>query len=244
MKAFFRVLSAVASFACGIGTAYAGITINGTRVVYPAAQREVSLSMVNNGKEARLIQAWVDTGDASQRPETSKAPFLVTPPMARVNPGNGQTLRIMFTGADLPQDRETVFWLNVMEIPPKPNAAAGGDQNYLQMAVRSRLKLFFRPKGLTGSVDKAVDQLSWRVTKQGDGYMAECTNGTPFNVSFSDIRFKSTPAMKSMSKGGMCPAMGSKTLPVIGSPDASNTLVVSVINDYGGFNPHEASYTQ
>ncbi len=228
----------------GLGTAHAGITINGTRVVYPADQREVSLSMVNDGTEARLIQAWVDAGDASERAESSKAPFLITPPMARVDPHKGQTLRIMYTGAAEPQDRETVFWLNILEIPPKPKAGAEGADNYMQLAVRSRMKLFYRPKGLPGTPDAAADQLSWRIVQQGNGYVAECTNNTAYNISFSDLTFKGAKQESSVTKGGMCPAKGTGTLPVTGTPDASNQLVVTVINDFGGFNEHEASYTR
>ncbi|QNK01473.1 fimbrial biogenesis chaperone [Dyella telluris] len=244
MKVFGSTLFAVALSVAGAGAVHAGITINGTRVVYPADQREVSLSMVNDGKETRLIQAWVDEGDASTRPDTSKAPFLITPPMARVDPGKGQTLRIMFTGAELPQDRETVFWLNVLEIPPKPKAGSDHAENYMQLAVRSRMKLFYRPKGLQGSPDSAADQASWHILQDAKGYLVECTNNTPFNVSFSDVTFKGSAPVQSVSKGGMCPAMGKATTPVTGAPDASNKLVVTVINDYGGFNEHDVSYTR
>jgi chaperone protein EcpD len=244
MKVFRCTFCALIVTLCGLSSAQAGVTINGTRVVYPAEQREVSLSMVNNGNESRLIQAWVDSGDASERPESTKAPFVITPPMARVDPGKGQTLRITYTGAQLPQDRETVFWLNILEIPPKPKDSTGSEPNYMQMAVRSRLKLFYRPKGLPGTPDAAADQLSWRVMQEGKGYVAECTNNTPFNVSFSDLTFKGSQPMRAVSKGGMCPAKGKATAPIAGSPDVSNELTITVINDYGGFNEHEASYTR
>ncbi|MDQ8051194.1 fimbria/pilus periplasmic chaperone [Luteibacter sp.] len=228
--------------AVNLGSAYAGVTISGTRVVYPAEQREVSLGMVNDGKEARLIQAWIDTGDASERAETSKAPFIITPPMSRIDPGKGQTLRIMFTGAgSVPQDRETVFWLNVLEIPPKPKAGVDAPEHYMQLAVRSRMKLLYRPKGLQGSPDQALDQTHWRVVSNGKGYDAECTNDTAFNVSFSDLSFKGVPAQPSVSKGGMCPAKGKATFPVAGMPQADGKLVVTVINDFGGFNPREVN---
>lgn len=245
MKVFSRALCATTLIAASLGPAHAGITINGTRVVYPANQRGVSLSMVNDGKEARLIQAWVDSGDASERAETSKAPFLITPPMSRIDPGKGQTLRIMFTGTnDLPQDRETVYWLNVLEIPPKPQADDEAAENYLQLAVRSRIKLFYRPKGLQGSPDAAPDLVTWRLVSEGGSYAVECTNDTPFNVSFSDVAFKGAPPRESVNKGGMCPAKGKGTFPVAGTPDASGKLVVTVINDYGGFNPRETSFTR
>jgi chaperone protein EcpD len=242
MKVFSRALCAMTVIAASLSSAYAGITINGTRVVYPADQREVSLSMVNDGKEARLIQAWIDSGDASERAETSKAPFVITPPMSRVDPGKGQTLRIMFTGAgNLAQDRETVFWLNVLEIPPKPKAGTDAADNFMQLAVRSRLKVFYRPKGLQGSVDEAPDQLHWRLVSSGN---VECTNDTPYNISFSDVSFKGVPEQESVSKGGMCPAKGKGTFPISGTPDAGGKLVVTVINDFGGFNPHEMSFTR
>lgn len=242
MKVFSRALCAMTVIAASLSSAYAGITINGTRVVYPADQREVSLSMVNDGKEARLIQAWIDTGDASERAETSKAPFVITPPMSRVDPSKGQTLRIMYTGAgNLPQDRETVFWLNILEIPPKPKAGTDAADNFMQLAVRSRLKLFYRPKGLQGSVDEAPDQLHWRLVSNGN---VECTNDTPYNISFSDVSFKGVPQQESVSKGGMCPAKGKGTFPISGTPDAGGKLVVTVINDFGGFNPHEMSFTR
>lgn len=243
MKVISRAIFATSLAMAGLGSAYAGITINGTRVVYPAEQREVSLSMVNDGKDSRLIQAWVDTGDASERPETSKAPFIITPPMARVDAGKGQTLRIMYTGANAPQDRETVFWLNVMEIPPKPKDGVDAD-NYMQFAVRSRIKLFYRPKGLPGSPDESADKLSWHVAQEGSAYVAECSNDTAFNVSFSDLSFKGSQQKESVSKGGMCPAKGKGKFPINGAPDASNKLVVTVINDFGGFNAHEESYSR
>jgi chaperone protein EcpD len=245
MKVFSRALCAMTVIAASFSSAYAGITINGTRVVYPADQREVSLSMVNDGKEARLIQAWIDSGDASERAETSKAPFVITPPMSRVDPGKGQTLRIMFTGAgSLPQDRETVFWLNVLEIPPKPKAGTDAADNFMQLAVRSRLKVFYRPKGLQGSVDDALDQTHWRLMPNGNGYDVECSNDTPYNISFSDVTFRGAPELQSVNKGGMCPAKGKGTFPVAGTPDAGGKIVVTVINDFGGFNPREVSFSR
>jgi len=243
MKIAIRALCATVLVLASATSAYAGITVNATRVIYPADKREVSLSLVNDGKEPRLIQAWVDSGDASERADTAKAPFVVTPPMSRVDPGKGQALRIMFTGGkELAADRETVFWLNILEVPPKPKADASGAESYMQLAVRSRLKVFYRPKGLPGSAATAVEQIQWRLVAEKSGYVVECNNGTPYNVSFSDVSFKGVAQQKSVSKGGMCPAEGKQTFPVSGAPSPDNTLVVSVINDYGGFNPREVKF--
>jgi chaperone protein EcpD len=245
MKVFSRALCAMTLAVGSLGSAYAGIQVNGTRVIYPADQREVSLSMVNNGHESRLIEAWIDTGDATEKPETTKAPFIITPPMSRVDPGKGQTLRITFTGADLPQDRETVFWLNVLEIPPKPKAAKDESPNFMQFAIRSRFKLFYRPKGLPGNPDSAIDQLSWHLVSKGQGYAMECTNDTAYNISFSDVALKGAKHNDAVSKGGMCPTKGKMSFPVEGDANAAGGKVeFSAINDFGGFESHEANFTR
>ncbi|RDL19866.1 pili/flagellar assembly PapD-like chaperone [Serratia fonticola] len=73
--------------------------------------------------------------------------------MNRVETGKGQTLRISYAGGALPMDKESVFWLNVLEVPAKSQATTG--ENRLQMAFRPRIKLFFRPKGLDGNPNDA-----------------------------------------------------------------------------------------
>ncbi|SQI40047.1 Chaperone protein focC precursor [Leminorella richardii] len=61
--------------------AMAGIVITGTRVIYPAGEREVTVKIDNRGDKPVLAQSWVDDGDANATPETAKAPFTITPPL-------------------------------------------------------------------------------------------------------------------------------------------------------------------
>lgn len=96
----------------------AGIQPGSTRVIYPAAKREVTLQIMNHATMPRLIQAWIDRGD-SDAPTATSSPFFVTPPISRINPDKSQTLRITFIGGDVPGDRESVFWLNILELQPK-----------------------------------------------------------------------------------------------------------------------------
>lgn len=63
-----------------ISSAHAGILINSTRVIYPAASSEVTLGMTNNATTPRLIQSWIDDGDADASPGKISVPFVVTPP--------------------------------------------------------------------------------------------------------------------------------------------------------------------
>lgn len=133
---------------------------------YPGDQgvTEASLMVRNDGSEPSLLQAWVDGGNEQQGPADVSTPFLVVPPMMRLGPQRGQVLRIL--GADLsglPQDRESLFWLNVLGLPPKAQASQGS----VQLAYRTRIKLFYRPSwraprprrlaGLAGRVWRGAD---------------------------------------------------------------------------------------
>ena len=244
MNIFNRVMCAVLLTAGSLSAAHAGIQIVGTRVVYPSNEREVTVRVINSGTSPRLLQVWTDSGDEKETAETSKAPFLVTPPISRVEPGKGQSLRLMFTGSgSLPQDRESVFWLNVVEVPPKPEGAATAENNYLQFAVRTRIKIFYRPQSLQGDPVGAIDQIQWRLVRQGGDMALECTNSSAYNLSFADVRLKGAPdRTDDMTGGGMCPAKGRESFPVKGGADGGR-LTYKAINDYGAFIEGEAAYT-
>lgn len=122
--------------------AQAGIVIGGTRVVYDGDKKEASASIRNPEKSGvYLVQSWVDNGERG-----GKAPFIVTPPLFRINPGEENMLRIIRTGGNLPPDRESVFWLNVKSIPATDDSKP--HTNVLQVVVKSRLN--FLPTGGSG----------------------------------------------------------------------------------------------
>ncbi|NWE37301.1 fimbrial biogenesis chaperone, partial [Pseudomonas gingeri] len=104
------------------------------------------------------MQSWIDDGDTDAKPQDAKAPFLLTPPIFRLDEKKGQTIRIIFTGANLPSDRESIFWFNALEIPALPEDKS---KNYLQIALRNRLKLFYRPSNLLISLEQAVKKVIW-----------------------------------------------------------------------------------
>ena len=158
MNTFLRAIGVALLAACAFAPAAgANVLIGGTRVVLPAKDGEVTVRLTNENDRPALVQAWIDRGDATSTPDSVDTPFLVTPPMFRMEAGRDQSLRILYTREPLPADRESLFWLNVLDVPPKPADMEAAGTNYLQLAVRSRLKLFFRPEGLQGDPHKAPD---------------------------------------------------------------------------------------
>jgi chaperone protein EcpD len=176
-------------FATGVVTvliamnANANIVINGTRVIYNAEENEATIRLSNVSSTPSLVQVWLDSGDMKSTPETGKSPFIATPPIFRVEANKAQTVRIIYTHDPLPQDKESVFWVNILDVPPMPVTKDAEDANYMQLAIRSRIKLFYRPQNLPGSAVDAANNLRWELVQSTDGVSLHATNDSPFSVS-------------------------------------------------------------
>lgn len=233
-----KAFAAAGLFALGLGGAQhaqASVVIAGTRVVYPAQEKEVTVKLSNVGKAPALLQAWLDKGDPQAAPSAIDVPFTVTPPVSRIDAGKGQTLRIIYTGEPLPRDKESVFWLNVLEVPPKPGAEQA-DVNKLQLAFRSRIKLFFRPDGLKGLPADAPARITWRLTRDAGQAALEASNPTPYHVSFGSLELTGGGAAASSIEGGMVGPGQTQRFPLKGdvSAGAGAEVHYHAINDYGG----------
>lgn len=169
--------------AFSVSVAHAGIVVGGTRVIYPEHKKEVTVTLKNKGSQAALVQSWIDTGDPLALPEKIHVPFVLTPPITRIDGGKGQTLRLIYTGRRQPKDRESVFWLNVLAIPPKISPETAQDAHYLNIAFQTRIKLFYRPEGLVGSAENAPSRLQWRKDKNE----LITHNPTPYYVSLDGL---------------------------------------------------------
>lgn len=150
-----RVLSTLALLFAVCHSASANIVINGTRVIYRSSSKETTVQLINTGTSPSLVQSWIDDGDVDSTPETAHVPFLLTPPVIKVAGGGGQQLLIKKLPSSLPADRESVFYLNVLDIPPVPENMVG--KNTIQLAVKSRIKLFYRPQALVAGADKGIE---------------------------------------------------------------------------------------
>ena len=97
---------------------HAGVVIQGTRVVYPANEREVVVRMTNERAYPVLVEAWIDRPEDAST--TQPVPFALTPPLFRLDAAKGQTLRIFQSPGAVPTDREVLYYLNVRVHNPTP----------------------------------------------------------------------------------------------------------------------------
>ena len=170
----------VLALAC-LGLAHAGVVLGNTRVVFPGDARDVTVRLDNRNAHPVLVQAWIERADGDDR----AVPLAPLPPLFRMEPGRGQALRIHRLPGALPRDRETLFWLNVLDMPPEPSGATASP--HMKIALRTQVKLFHRPAGLAGSAASAPRALRWRLVRMGAADAVEVDNPTPYHVTIARL---------------------------------------------------------
>ena len=238
-KSIHALIVALLAFVCvlPVGTASANVVIAGTRVIFPAKDGEVTVRLTNQNSLPALVEAWIDSGDAHSTPDKVNTPFLITPPLFRMEPNRDQSLRIMFTHSDqpLPTDRESVFYLNVLEVPPKPSGQQFTGKNYIQLAIRSRLKLFYRPDGLQGDPAKAPAQLTFKATGADGSVALVVHNPSVYYVTIAGITVNVGGTSYKVDTGMVAPLsdlhLTIKDLKQ--APAAGTSIKYDCINDFG-----------
>lgn len=215
--------------------ASADIVISGTRVIYPQSAKDVTVKMENRGAKPLLVQSWLDDGRDSVNPQALKLPFIVTPPVSRVDPAKGQTVRVTWTGQPMPQDRESLYWFNVLEVPPKAKDA--DSQSVLQLAFRTRIKMFFRPSGLQGDPTVAAGKLTWSQT----GSALQANNSSPYYISMANATI-TVNGKKIDVDSHTIPPLTNETVPLKNAANVGGGKIeYSTINDFGGIEKHQAT---
>lgn len=216
---------AVALLPLALMTANAGVIIGGTRIIFEGAKKEATINITNPDNTPYLIQSWIDMQDGV----AGKAPFIITPPLYRLDGGQKNLERIVMTGS-LPQEQESLFWLNIKAIP-----SASKQMNALQIVVKTRIKLIYRPEGLRASTpEEQANKLTW----QQSGNAIQVNNPTPYVINFNEITLG---GRKLDDVTYVLPGASARfSLP---EGTSGHSLTFKVINDYGSpGTAHQASF--
>lgn len=193
--------------------ANAGIALGGTRLIYDASEKSAAIDVLNTEQQIYLIQAWVEGADKTP------VPFVLTPPLFKINKKSQRSLRIIKTNAQqLPTDKESLYWLNVKAIPFSEDQSSS-----VQVAVKTRIKLIYRPAGIKQPKPSDI-KLVWSVQKAG----LMVSNSSPYYITFYSVQFNNK-ALKTLK------VIEPRSSQLIESPDIMPHGVISwkTINDYG-----------
>ena len=222
-KTNISCLSAILFFT---SCAQAAIARDRTRLVYKGGEKSISVTLKNDSQTLPyLAQTWVE----NEKGEKITSPLAVLPPVQRIEAKTEGQVKVqgMPDISTLAQDKETLFYFNVREIPPKSDKP-----NSLQIALQTRIKLFYRPAALAKKVDPEHPwQHQVTLSRQGEHYLVK--NPTSYYVIISSA---------STQKGGQ-PITGFE--PLVMPPATSQEMkgrasdlgsapVLTYVNDYGG----------
>jgi len=207
------------SFLFASATLANGISVGATRVIYDARSKEASMTVLNNYSTAYLIQSWVEDEKGGKSDS-----FIVTPPLFRLDGKKENMLRIVRVKEEMPGDRESVYWLSIKAIPPAPES----DKNTLQLAIKTRMKLFYRPEGIPGKPEDAYSKLIWKL----NGDQLQVINDSAYAVVISRV----TVDGGEMGKVDFVAAKDTLIIPNSNKKLIRRGSVVKygVINDFGG----------
>lgn len=222
------VLALFISSALLSGVSQAGLMLGGTRIVFDGNKRDASITVGNTTTQPYAVQTWINT-EADDN--TTATPFVATPPLFRLAPHKEQVVRIQKVPGTLPDDRESVFYFNAQEIP----VAGKTDENTLKIAMRTRIKLFYRPTGLKGNSLDALPQLRWSLVQEQGKAVLVVNNPSAFHVSFIGVKLSAGAQVVEVNEPKMVAPMSSQRYAVPGFTGRSGEVMFSAINDFGGY---------
>ena len=223
-------------FATCCSQVHASITMTGTRIIYNGAAKSTDVHLKNKDAIPYVVQSWFDNGNMADGPDKSaQVPFIATPPAFRIQPGEGQVIRIIYTqGKALPQDRESLVYFNFMQIPPAnagQSASQTEKQNSLLIMLRNRVKLFYRPAGLVGDPQKMLENLQVKRISGNKELAISIKNNQPYFVTVAALQPGGSSQIQH-PKNDMISPFASETFHFPRAADAQR-IRITLINDQG-----------
>ncbi|CAB5546396.1 molecular chaperone [Providencia rettgeri] len=234
MTLFKKVLSVVL-LSSVMSQAYAVLGLDRTRVIFNEADGGTSIVVENQDTASSfLAQTWIE----NQKGEKLTNSLVALPFLQKIGPKQKKQIKIAYMDGQntLPTDRESLLYFNVLGIPPQ-----GKEANAVQFTIQSRLKLFYRPKGIDYKVSAEKDfQRDLKVTKQGG--QITLSNPTPFNIVITNINVDQS---KDKDFPEVLVAPFSDSTVTLKNP-AWNSFEVAYIDDFGGlkFNKYQCAAAQ
>lgn len=204
-----------------IAPAQAAVTLDRTRIIFPGTEDSVQVNISNTSEKLPyLAQAWIE--DATGKKINTH--FMIRPPIQRLETGAKSIIRIqrMPELSALPQDRESLFWFNLREIPSR-----SADSNTLQIALHSRIKIYYRPAAIIPE-KYTVWEHQLVLHKSPEGFLIE--NPTPYYMTVIGITGTEKEKVDKQFSAVVIEPKSSVTV----KSKIFNSPWVTTINDFGG----------
>ncbi|MTC40544.1 fimbria/pilus periplasmic chaperone [Providencia alcalifaciens] len=169
----------------------AGVMPEKSRIVFDAKNTTQSYMLANTNNYPVFVQLWVDDGEFNQSPESTSSPFIITPVILKIDSLKLNEIKVIFSGDSdkINKNQESLFWLNILEIPPKKNESSS--YNDIALSMLTQIKLIYRPENLKIGENELIDKLeeiNFTITKGSNGYFElKINNPTNYVASLAEI---------------------------------------------------------
>lgn len=166
--------------------ASAGVVMYGTRVIINEEDSSAVVRFANNDAHSNLMQIWVDKGEGNpSRTDKNAIPFTLTPPLFKINGGGQQTVKIIKKEnvRNLPKDRESLFWLNFLQIPPVSENSSSETLAKVNLSFLNQVKLIYRPTSLIDGINDAWKNIAFSVNASN---RIKVTNSSGYYFTFRE----------------------------------------------------------
>lgn len=164
----------------------AGITLEGTRVIFDSSKFSHSVVVKNTNAYDVIVQTWVDDGDLNNQPNNAEAPIITKPSLFNLETGESKVIELINISEREPQNEE-LYWLNIHEIPP----VNVSDEDKLTLTMQTQYKVFYRPSESENfnkiELDKITLSLKADVNRDTEKYSLVLDNNTSFHLNFAGL---------------------------------------------------------
>lgn len=162
---------------------FAVVNVEGTRVIFNAGEMVSSVNLINSGGEPSLVQLWFDEGDLFMSPENARTPIIAVPPVFRLQPGELRDVKLqLISRNNIPQDKESLYWLNIYQVPP--NTIGPANEKRVILPLRLRLKVFVRPANVPRPQQTDGERLQFQI-KNSNQQVVIMSNPTPWYMTIA-----------------------------------------------------------
>ncbi len=196
-----------------------GVSLGKTRVIFSEGSSSESVYISNDDNQPYLIQAGVTEkidGNLSSN-------FIVTPPVFRLENRSVSSLRILLKDTqDLPNDKESLFYLNTKIIPStKRPDESESQESKLVLITNFVIKVIYRPENIARPSEQDYKKIFIK-KNEGKWFL---DNPTPYYMTLTSIKVNNEKYNKTL----LLAPYSKAELVEVSIKEAS----WHVINDYG-----------
>ncbi|HAV2145425.1 TPA: molecular chaperone [Escherichia coli] len=201
-----------------------GIYLDTTRVIFDSNDLSTKVKFNNNTDKNWLLRAWVSDYNSKNKNDN----FIITPPLYKISANESFQFKIDKLKENFPNDRESIFHINVMAIPPITNDEKDSN-NAVQFAINTRIKLIYRPHKINNKNQVSDAYKNLKITSSKETLTV--SNHSPYYITMNDVKIngKNITSIKDF--------MVSPFSTLIIPEKNAKTISYSTINDYGGETP-------